>query len=121
MERNPDMEYDPDMERENEPLLSLRPTIVEVQDNQKPHPILDIYLGFSPSFKYYIALELLCELAMMVINVPMVSILEQAVCLRYYHGDIPNPDLCKTPPIQRSLAEIRGWMAAFETLAGMAY
>lgn len=58
---------------------------------------------------------------MMILTVPMVSLLEQAICIRYYHGDIPNPDLCKIPPIQRTLAEIRGWTAFFETLAGIAY
>lgn len=57
---------------------------------------------------------------MMIMTVPMVSVLEQAVCVRYYHGDIPNPNGCKIPPIQQTLAEIRGWTASFETFAGMA-
>ncbi|KAK2603984.1 hypothetical protein QQS21_003820 [Conoideocrella luteorostrata] len=108
------------MEREDTPLLRSQPsTSVEVQNSRKPHPILGIWLGFSPSFKYCIGLELLCELAMMITTVPMVSVLEQAVCIRYYHGDLPNPDLCKISPIQQTLAEVRGWMASFETLAAI--
>lgn len=108
------------MGREDAPLLCSRSTsIAEAQNNRKTHPILDIWSSFSPSFKYCIGLELLCELAMMIITVPMVAVLEQAVCSRYHHGDITNPDLCKTPPVQRTLAEIRGWTASFETFAGM--
>ncbi|KIW29217.1 uncharacterized protein PV07_05044 [Cladophialophora immunda] len=105
---------------EDAPLLSSQPPATTSDPkNENPHPILDIWLSFSPSFKYCIALELLCELAMMILTVPMVSLLEQAICTRYYHGDISNPDLCKIAPIQRTLAEVRGWTASFETLAAI--
>lgn len=111
------------MEREDAPLLGSRPLAdseINGQNSRKLHPIPDIWLDFSPSFKYCIALELLCELAVMIITVPMVSVLEQGVCLRYYRGDIPSPEHCKILPIQRTLAEVRGWVASFETLAGTA-
>lgn len=112
------------MEREDAPLLGSRPradAVVDDQHHRQPHPILHIWLDFSPRFKYCILLELLCELSVMIITVPMVSVLEQGVCMRYHHGDIPNPDLCKILPVQQILAEVRGWMALFETLAGTAH
>ncbi|KAI1740716.1 major facilitator superfamily domain-containing protein [Xylaria scruposa] len=108
------------MEGEAAPLLEQRqPTSDRNQSNWKLFSILNVWSGFSPSFKYCIALELLCELAVMIITVPMVSVLEQAVCFRYYHGDITNPELCKVLPIQRTLAEVRGWTGFFETLAAI--
>jgi hypothetical protein len=110
------------MDQEVAPLLSSQPsTATPVQDRRKPNAMLDIWLGFSPYFKYCIGLELLCELAMMIITVPMVSSLEHSLCMRHYHGEIPDADACKIPPIQQSLAEVRGWTASFETIAGMAH
>ncbi|KAK4452014.1 hypothetical protein QBC34DRAFT_456941 [Podospora aff. communis PSN243] len=109
------------MERENAPLLGSTGQSNGQDPPRNPHPIRDMFWPeFSPSFKYCIALELLCELAVMVITVPMVSVLERGVCLRYYpHGGIPGPEHCKILPIQQTLAEIRGWMASFETLAAI--
>ncbi|CAG9942013.1 unnamed protein product [Clonostachys rosea f. rosea IK726] len=108
------------MDQEDAPLLSSQPsTATPVQDRRKPNAILDIWLGFSPYFKYCIGLELLSELAMMIITVPMVSILEHSLCMRHYHGEIPDADACKIPPIQQSLAEVRGWTASFETIAAI--
>lgn len=108
------------MEPESAPLLPSAQTADQVRDKRKLSSILDVWSGFPPTFKYYIGLELLCELAMMIITVPMVSILEQAICTRYYGGDISTPDVCKIAPIQRSLSEVRGWTASFETLAAIA-
>ncbi|KAF9765340.1 hypothetical protein IL306_002428 [Fusarium sp. DS 682] len=56
---------------------------------------------------------------MMILTVPMVSALEHAVCIRHHHGTIPSDDLCKAPSVQRSLAEIRGWAASFETFSAI--
>lgn len=110
------------MDQEDAPLLSSQPsTATQVQDRRKPNAILDIWLGFSPYFKYCIGLKLLCELAMMIITVPMVSILEHSLCVHHYHGEIPAADACKIPPIQQSLAEVRGGTASFETIAFMAH
>ncbi|KAF5611512.1 DNA mismatch repair MSH4 [Fusarium subglutinans] len=49
----------------------------------------------------------------------MVSALEYAPCVRHYHDEIPTSELCKVPSIQRSLAEIRGWAASFETFSAI--
>ena len=59
----------------------------------------------------------------MILTVPMVSLLEQAICQRYYHpgrwtGSL-HSDACKVPAIQRNLAQVRGWKAFFDTLSGM--
>ncbi|KAI1391824.1 uncharacterized protein F4822DRAFT_106113 [Hypoxylon trugodes] len=108
------------MEQENEPLLdSVPPTTVGVRNDRRLYQIANIWLGFSPGFKYCIALELICELAVMITTVPMVSVLENAVCFEYYGGNIPQSDLCKIPPVQKILAEVRGWMASFETIAAI--
>lgn len=78
--------------------------------------------GFSPNFWYCIMLELMCEFSTMILAVPMVSLLEQAICQRYYHHDnwtgSFDSDMCKVPAIQRSLAQVRGWKAFFDTLSG---
>ncbi|KAF5530150.1 major facilitator superfamily transporter [Fusarium mexicanum] len=108
------------MERDDEPLLGSRPsTAADCLITQRPQLVPDSWSGSSSSFKYYIGLELLCELAMMILTVPMVSALEYAICVRHYHDEIPTSELCKAPSIQRSLAEIRGWAASFETFSAI--
>ncbi|KAG5770488.1 hypothetical protein H9Q72_002653 [Fusarium xylarioides] len=108
------------MEQEDAPLLGSRPsTAADRHTTQRPQHAPDSWSGFSPSFKYCIGLELLCELAMMILTVPMVSALEHAICARHYHDNIPTSELCKAPAIQRELSEIRGWAASFETFSAI--
>ncbi|KAF5706316.1 major facilitator superfamily transporter [Fusarium mundagurra] len=108
------------MEQEDAPLLGSRPsTAADRHVTQRPQLVPDSWSGFSASFKYCIVLELLCELAMMILAVPMVSALEYAICARHFHDNIPTPELCKAPSIQRNLAEIRGWTVSFETFSAI--
>jgi hypothetical protein len=109
---------------ENAPLLPSPPPHSQDADHlNQTKPVAGFWLGFSPNLKYCIALELLCEFSTMILTVPMVSLLEQAICQRYYHnahwtGSLDS-DICGVPQIQRTLAQVRGWKAFFDTLSGM--
>jgi hypothetical protein len=55
---------------------------------------------------------------MMIMTVPVVTALEQAICFHHYQGAIPSPGHCKNQSIQQTLSEVRGWEAFFDTLVG---
>jgi hypothetical protein len=59
-------------------------------------------VGLLPKLQILIGLELLYELAMMILTVPMVSALEDALCIRHYHGNIPPFKLYKHPSIRET-------------------
>ena len=79
--------------------------------------------------RYCLLIEFLTEFSNNVLTVPLVSLIERAVCENYYHehdqialsslGPVDEV-LCKIPEIQGEIAKLRGWKAFFETLAGMA-
>lgn len=84
--------------------------------------------GFHTTFKYCLLLEFFVDFAEIVLTVPLLSLLQWAICVRHYRdsgdpigldGGSFDQDLCMIVPVQRSLARLRGGKAFFETVAGM--
>lgn len=74
-------------------------------------------------------LQFLVSFAKHVIEVPMVRLLEMAICNKYYRThDIPNvpfvatqeiaEKLCKVAPVQDTLSTITGWRFSFDAIPG---
>ena len=108
---------------DQEPLISGRSSDSAVPSSYKHHG-----LWLSKLARYCLLIEFLTELSNNVLTVPLVSLLERAICENYYHGhdritlsNLGSVDeaLCKIPAIQGELAKLRGWKAFFETLSGM--
>ena len=110
-------------ENDQEPLISERSSDTAVPTSEKHHE-----LWLSSLARYCLLIEFLTELSNNVLTVPIVSLLERAICENYYHehdqialsslGSVDEA-LCKIPEIQAELAKLRGWKAFFETLSGM--
>lgn len=105
---------------DQEPLISGTSSDAAVQNSHE--------LWLSKLARYCLLIEFLTELSNNVLTVPLVSLLERAICEDYYHehdqialsslGPVDEA-LCKIPEIQGALAKLRGWKAFFETLSGM--
>jgi hypothetical protein len=54
------------------------------------------------------------------VDVPMIQLLEQAVCRDYYRTTYLHTDqqLCKVEPVQSSLASLLGWQRFFMFIPG---
>lgn len=109
---------------ERDGLLSLAPSDDESDtgSDSGSAPTSLSLLGLTQAFWWCIVLELLCEFSVMILHVPMVSLLEQAICHRNFPQDqwaTLSPDVCKVASVQRSLAEVRGWKAFFDTLSAV--
>ena len=109
---------------DQEPLIGRRSSDAAVPKSHKHHE-----LWLSKLARYCLLIEFLTEFSNNVLTVPLVSLIESAICENYYHehdqiarsslGSVDEA-LCKIPEIQGELAKLRGWKAFFETLSGMA-
>ena len=109
---------------DQEPLLSGKSSDTAFPKSHKHHE-----LWLSKLARYCLLIEFLTEFSNNVLTVPLVSLIERAICENYYHehdqiarsslGSVDEA-LCKIPEIQGELAKLRGWKAFFETLSGMA-
>lgn len=109
---------------DQEPLISGKSNDGAVPNSHKHHE-----LWLSKLARYCLLIEFLTEFSNNVLTVPLVSLIERAICENYYNGhdqialsSLGSVDeaLCKIPEIQGELAKLRGWKALFETLSGMA-
>ena len=108
---------------DQEPLISPTSSDAAVVKSYEHHE-----LWLSKLVRYCLLIEFLTELSNNILTVPLVSLLERAICENYYrqHDQIAlsslgfiDEALCKIPAIQGELAKLRGWKAFFETLSGM--
>ena len=77
--------------------------------------------------KFCLLLDFLVEFSNSLLTVPVLSLLENAVCETYYRAHDQNvfhvsgsnnETLCKIAPVQAEVATLRGWKAFFETISG---
>lgn len=69
------------------------------------------------------ALQFLSSFAKHVIEVPVIRLLEIAICNQYYRGRIVDAQdisekLCKVAPVQGKLSVLVGWKFSFDALPG---
>lgn len=80
-------------------------------------------------FCYINAIYFLSNFALVMVSVPLVRLIEQAVCQRYYqfhamviHTSGPsNVDeaSCKIEPVQKEVARLVGWQVSLNAVSGM--
>ena len=85
-------------------------------------------LTLSGTAAYCLLLYFLVKMYDMVLVAPLTALFEQALCRAYHKmhdpsliapGGSVHESLCKLDEIQAELANIRGWMLAFDALPGM--
>ncbi|KAI5806184.1 major facilitator superfamily domain-containing protein [Geopyxis carbonaria] len=80
-------------------------------------PLLTTISPYLPA-----VLLFLCELSELLLVAPRIQLLETALCRRAYPTEpLPLPtELCKSAPVQSSLAHLRAWQVTFDALPVLA-
>ncbi|KAI0199456.1 MFS general substrate transporter [Astrocystis sublimbata] len=93
------------------------------QSRERPDPSIDTFV-LSRNTYFCLALTFLLEMSNVMLTVPLLSILERAICQDYYTSQqisqsFMMSDKCKIPAVQSELAMLRGWQGFLNGLASL--
>lgn len=120
---------DPEPEREDERTEN-SPLLGDHDSRDGPPSISPSVTPTHPKFLRVVVISVVCiflmELGDFMLRAPFMRILEDSICRSYFKSisagidfalPIPEED-CKLPPIQRELANLKGWNITFQCLPG---